>query len=365
MLRTPATARLVAAPLATVALSHAPRLCYSTPAKSDLPKGPLHLLALSDLTRSDLYSILATATKFKRMSRSGVPLPQSLAGKHLAVIFTKRSTRTRVAAETSMHLLGGHAIFLSPSDIQLGVNESTQDTALVLSRLVHGIFARVDNHGDLLQLRTHASVPVVNALSDDHHPTQALADALTMYEAAWRVDNPAAAERGELPSGFDANLLQGRKLAWVGDGNNVCHSLMTVCGKLGMVMSIATPPGYGPKPSIVADEMMVPMITHHPLEALRGADYVSTDCWISMGQEKESVERRKAFDGFKVTRSLMRQGGVKDKAGFLHCLPRKKDEVDDDVFYSKDSLVWEQAENRKWTIMAVMHHAMGVGSWQE
>ncbi|KAI9159364.1 ornithine carbamoyltransferase [Blastocladiella emersonii ATCC 22665] len=352
------TATTMHAALRTSAVASQSRL-WST----GLPRGPQHLLTIQDLARDDVCGILSTAVKFKRQVKSGVLPDPSLRGKQLAVVFSKRSTRTRVAAETAMNLLGGNAIFLAPGDIQMGVNESVRDTAAVLSGLVDGVFARVNAHADLMALRTHASVPIINALSDDYHPTQAFADVLTMYEAVWAAEHDAPAVGAAVPTEFDPALLQGKKVTWVGDGNNVCHSLLIATSKLGMNMSIATPPGYSPKPSVVTAQIRGPLVTTNPVDALHAADFVHTDCWVSMGQEAEAASRRKAFAGFRVTRDLLHKGGVKHGAKFMHCLPRKADEVDDDVFYGRDSLVFQQAENRKWTIMAILHHALGTGSW--
>ncbi|KAJ3358524.1 ornithine carbamoyltransferase [Allomyces javanicus] len=356
---------------ATIALGlHAASFSTSrAQASSGLGRGPSHLLSLQDMTPNDLASILSTALKFKQQARAGTLQP-SLKGKSLAMIFSKRSTRTRVAAETAMALLGGHALFLTSADIQMGTNESVRDTAAVLSGMVDGIFARVDAHRDLMALRTHANIPVINGLSDDYHPTQALADLLTMYETVVADDILGAG--AQLPddwtvpdSRFDPTKLHGRKVAWVGDGNNVCHSLVLACAKVGLNATIAAPRGYTPKPSIVAEAARMPVVTHSPIDAVRGADFVFTDCWVSMGQEAEAAARRKAFKGFKVTRDLIHAAGPKAHWRFLHCLPRKNDEVDDAVFYGRESVVFREAHNRKWTIMAVLHHALGVGSWQE
>lgn len=272
-------------------------------------------------------------------------LPRPLEGYSMSMIFQKRSTRTRVSTETGMAMLGGHALFLGPSDIQLGVNESMRDTANVLCRFNQIILARVYGHDDVVELAKYSNVPVINALSDLHHPLQTLADLMTLQEHF----------------GKD---LSGKTLAWVGDGNNVLHDLMLGSAILGMNVNIATPKGYEPNAKILeitkelASKSGAKIFeTTVAAEAVKGAHVVVTDTWVSMGQEAEYAKRVAEFDGYQVNKDLMAQADP--SAVFLHCLPRHPEEVTDEVIYSEQSLVFPEAENRMWTVMAVMAAQMG------
>jgi ornithine carbamoyltransferase len=272
-------------------------------------------------------------------------IPKPLDGHSMSMIFQKRSTRTRVSAETGMSLLGGHALFLGPSDIQLGVNESMRDTASVLSRFNSLILARVHGHADVVELAKYAQVPVINALSDLHHPLQTLADLMALQQHF----------------GKD---LKGKTVAWVGDGNNVLHDLMLGSVKMGMNVHIATPNGYEPNAEILAKTKELAaenggtvLCTSVAEDAVKGADVIVTDTWVSMGQEEEYAKRMKEFAGYEVNSELM--GKANDGAVFLHCLPRHPEEVTDEVFYSDASLVFPEAENRMWTVMAVMAAQLG------
>jgi len=263
----------------------------------------------------------------------------------MAMIFQKRSTRTRVSTETGMALLGGHALFLGPNDVQLGVNESMRDTAQVLSRFNDIILARVFGHEDIVELSQHATVPVINALSDLHHPLQTLADLLTLRE-------------------HFGNNLQGKTIAWVGDGNNVLHDLALGAALLGMHVHIATPTGYEMNADIMTRTQKLAdaagsrvLCTTDPLEAVKDAHVIVTDTWVSMGQEDEAKKRIQDFAGYQVTKQMMAHAD--DTAVFLHCLPRHSEEVDDEVFYSDQSLVFDEAENRMWTVMAVAAAQLG------
>lgn len=242
-------------------------------------------------------------------------------------------------------MLGGHALFLGPSDIQLGVNESMRDTACVLSRFNSLILARVFAHADVVELAQYSSVPVINALSDLHHPLQTLADLMALQQHF----------------GKD---LRGKTVAWVGDGNNVLHDLMLGSVKVGMNVHIATPTGYEPNSEILAttkrlaaENNVKVMTTTVADEAVTGADVVVTDTWVSMGQEDEYAKRVAEFEGYEVNSTLMKKANP--DAVFLHCLPRHKEEVSDEVFYSDASLVFPEAENRMWTVMAVMAAQLG------
>ncbi|KGL73697.1 hypothetical protein N309_13317, partial [Tinamus guttatus] len=236
-------------------------------------------------------------------------------------------------------LLGGHACFLTSQDIHLGTNESLTDTARVLSSMANAILARVYKHADLDLMTKEATVPIINGLSDSHHPLQILADYLTLQE--------------------HYGGLNGLTVAWIGDGNNVLNSIMMSAAKLGMHLRIATPKGFEPDFRItkIAEQYSQEygtrlLLTRDPLEAASGANVLATDTWISMGQEEEKKERLKAFQGYQITMQTAKFAA--SNWAFLHCLPRKPEEVDDEVFYSPQSLVFQEAENRKWTVMAVM-----------
>jgi ornithine carbamoyltransferase len=265
------------------------------------------------------------------------------------MIFQKPSTRTRVSFEVGMAQLGGSALYLGAGDIQLGRGETVADTARVLSRYVNGIMARVFAQEDIVELARHSTVPVINGLSDLLHPCQALADYFTLLERRGRLD--------------------GLKLAYVGDGNNVCHSLMIVGVKLGVAVAVAAPPGYEPNPlilkSAVRDAQKAgsppPEITADPMQAVKGADVVYTDVWTSMGQEKETEKRRQAFQGFMVSPQMMKAAG--GEAVFMHCLPAHRgEEVSADVIEGPQSVVFDEAENRLHVQKALMVSLMSAGS---
>jgi ornithine carbamoyltransferase len=291
------------------------------------------LLSISDLSREELVYILEVSKMLKGRYYAGEVIIPLLNGKTLAMIFQKPSTRTRVSFEVAMYQLGGYALYLNWNDLQLGRGESIADTARVLSRYVNGITARVLKHTDLEELAKYSSVPVINALSDLEHPCQALADVLTIWE-----------KKGK---------LEGIKLAFVGDGSdNVLHSLLLACAKLGINISIATPPGYEPKKEIlrIAEEEgsrygSLIEIVREPEVAVRGADVIYTDVWVSMGQESERAKRISDLSRYRVTVDLMKL--AKEDAIFMHCLPaRRGEEVVDEVIDGKWSVVWDQAENR-------------------
>ncbi|KAA0146028.1 hypothetical protein FNF29_08296 [Cafeteria roenbergensis] len=301
------------------------------------------LVKLSDFSTEDVKDILNLSAALKKhLRKRAVPEFAPLAGESLSMIFQKRSTRTRVSTETGMAKLGGQALFLSSEDIQLGTNEALCDTARVLSRFNSCILARVFEHSTIEELAAESSVPIINGLSDSYHPLQALADALTMQEHC-------------------GGSLEGKRLSWVGDGNNIIHSLLAVAPRLGMHVSVATPAGYecaeeplrqGAEYATAAGTEL--LLTTDPLKAVAGSDFIATDTWVSMGQEDEKASRLAAFSGYQVTEAMAAEGGASNDWAFLHCLPRKPEEVDDAVFYSDRSLVWDEAENRMWTVMAVM-----------
>ncbi|XP_070190779.1 ornithine transcarbamylase, mitochondrial-like isoform X2 [Littorina saxatilis] len=294
-------------------------------------------LTLKHFQPDDIKQLLWTAKDLKTRIKDHKEVITPLAGKNIAMVFQKRSTRTRLSTESGMHLLGGHAEFLGPDDVHIGVNESVKDTARVLSSMSDLILARVYGQQDLDILADEANVPVISGLSDLYHPLQILADFMTLQE--------------------HFGYLRGLKVAWVGDGNNILHSLMMGCSKLGIDLSFATPKGYEADSNIVHDAVKFAAasganltITNDPMEAVYRADAIITDTWVSMGQEEEKQKRLEDFRGYQVSRKMLKEAGA--DWVFLHCLPRKGEEVTDDVFYdNQHSLVWQEAENRRWTVM--------------
>ncbi|TKA82296.1 Ornithine carbamoyltransferase, mitochondrial [Friedmanniomyces simplex] len=343
------------------ALRHPPTRTYSsstptTPQTS--PFAPRHLLSIADLTPTELSTLVRTAASHKQSVKSGhVPptITNALLGQTIALLFTKRSTRTRVSTEAAIALLQGHPMFLGSQDIQLGVNESLHDTSVVISSMVSALVARVDAHEDVVGLAKHSSVPVINALSDAFHPLQTIADFLTIHEA-FPSASKSAASGSESGGGLG---LEGLKIAWIGDANNVLFDLALGAAKLGVHLSVATPKGYeipsamrelitSTSPTAFLSE------TNTPEEAVKNADILVTDTWISMGQESSKAQRIKDFAGFQITKELAQRGGAKEGWRFMHCLPRKPEEVSDEVFYSPASLVFQEAENRLWAVLAVL-----------
>jgi ornithine carbamoyltransferase len=297
-------------------------------------------LQLSDFTTDEILYLLNDALELKQMQKQGKPQPY-LNGKVLGMIFEKSSTRTRVSFEVGMLQLGGHAIFLSSKDIQLGRGESISDTAKVLSRYVDGIMIRTFSHDSVKELAEHATVPVINGLTDLQHPTQVLADLLTILE-----------HKGK---------LAGLKLCYIGDGNNnMAHSLMEGAVKVGMDVSIASPPGYLPDGKITEAAIKAGMqtgcsvvITNDPLDAIKDADVVVTDVWTSMGQEEETEKRSKAFEGYQVNAELCKL--AKSDYIFLHCLPaHREEEVTGDIIDGTHSVVFDEAENRLHAQKAIL-----------
>jgi ornithine carbamoyltransferase len=279
-----------------------------------------HFLTLDDLSAKELADLLARSIEMKRRRTTGQPL----AGKVVAMIFEKSSTRTRVSFESGVAQLGGTTLFLSPRDMHLDRGEPLEDTARVMSRMVDAIVIRANHHEMVERFAAHSRVPVINALTDRYHPCQLLADVQTWIE-----------HRGP---------VAGKSAAWIGDGNNVCHSWIEAARLFGFQLRIATPPGYEPKPEIVGDSRYV-TLTHDPAEAARGVDLIVTDTWASMGQESEKAKRAQAFQNFQVTPTLMRL--AEDNALFMHCLPAYRgQEVAAEVIDGPQSVVWDEAENR-------------------
>ncbi|KAI4272264.1 MAG: hypothetical protein LQ337_005414 [Flavoplaca oasis] len=333
---------------------------YSTPSKPlTSPFAPRHLLSIADLTSTELTALVRNASSHKQAVKSGsIPknLLGALSGKTIAMTFSKRSTRTRVSTEGAVATMGGHPMFLGKEDIQLGVNESLYDTSVVISSMVSAIVARVGPHSDIAGLAQNSTVPVINALSDKYHPMQTVADFLTIHEAFL---SSRTRERSVEP-GLG---LEGLKLAWVGDANNVLYDLAIGAAKLGVDLAVATPKGYGIPTEMKeviqqsgSDARFQGKLTETnvPEEAVRDADLLVTDTWVSMGQEEEKTKRLKAFEGFQITSQLAERGGAKPGWKFMHCLPRHPEEVSDEVFYSPRSLVFPEAENRLWAAIAVL-----------
>lgn len=297
------------------------------------------IASLNDLTREEIEQVLKTSELLKFQLIRGQEHPL-LKGKTLAMIFEKPSTRTRVSFEVGMWQLGGYALYLSSTDLQLGRGETIADTAQVLSRYVNGIMARVFAHQTILDLVKYSKVPVVNGLSDFTHPCQGLADLFTIYEKKGR--------------------LSGLKLAYVGDGNNVAHSLLYGCSKVGVDITLACPKGYEPNPEVVSQAKKEAKrngtkvkVTSDPKEAVKKADVVYTDVWASMGKEKEHEKRVKIFKPYQVNAKLVKE--TNEDYLFMHCLPAHRgEEVTDEVADSKNSVIFDQAENRLHTQKALL-----------
>ncbi|XP_068185423.1 ornithine transcarbamylase, mitochondrial [Antennarius striatus] len=315
--------------------------CFSSTAAASTPVGlkGRSFLTLRDFNSEEIHRLLWVSGDLKQRIKHEKQCLPLLQGKSLAMIFEKRSTRTRISTETGFALLGGHPCFLSSQDIHLGVNETVSDTARVLSGLCDIILARVYSHSTLDRLEKEASVPIINGLSDLYHPIQILADFLTLQE--------------------HYGSLQGLTVTWIGDGSNVVHSFMMTAAKLGVNLRIATPKGYEPERSVVQEAQRLSkehgtqlVLTYDPMEAAHNSNVLVTDTWISMGQEDEKEKRLKDFQGYQVT--MQTASVAQPDWTFLHCLPRKLEEVNDEVFYSPRSLVFPEAENRKWTIMGLM-----------
>jgi ornithine carbamoyltransferase len=295
-----------------------------------------HFLAIPDLSKLELLELFELALRMKR----GDFRERPLAGKTLGMIFAKSSTRTRVSFEVGALQLGGHAVFLSARDIQLGRGEPIRDTARVLSRYLDGLMIRTYDHGDVEELARYATVPVINGLTDLLHPCQVLADLLTVREHL---------------GGWDGKIV-----AWVGDGNNMANSWINAAGTLGFELRLACPEGYTPDAEILDRNRAKAKITlmADPREAVRGAHVVNTDVWASMGQEEEQEQRIHAFQGYTVDAALMRLAAP--DAIFLHCLPAHRgEEVTDEVLEGTQSRVWDEAENRLHAQKALMAMLMG------
>jgi ornithine carbamoyltransferase len=303
------------------------------------------LVSIKDLTSKEIEDIFSLTDKLKKNKDR---FSSVLAGKTLALIFQKPSNRTRVSFEVGMYQLGGYSIYLGPDEINLGVRESIKDVAKTLSRYVDGIVLRTFEHHNVLEMAKFASVPVINGLSDFSHPCQALTDIYTIREKFCRLPQNAGRK------------FKGVILAYVGDGNNVCNSLLYTSAKVGLNMNIGTPEGYEPDRTVLKEAQSIAKaknatinLFNSPKEAIKGADVIYTDVWASMGQEKEVEERKKIFKDFQVNRDLVRL--AKKNVLIMHCLPAHRgEEITDEVIDSRNSIVFEQAENRLHVQKAIL-----------
>ena len=299
-------------------------------------------ISLKSYTNAELAQLLSNALRLKKLKNRN---SAALKGKTIGLIFQKPSNRTRVSFEVGIHQLGGNCIYLGPEEINLGKRETTSDVARTLSRYLDGIVARTFSHKDVVELAKFATVPVINGLTDLSHPCQAMADMLTIREKF--------------------GSLKGIKLAYIGDGNNVCHSLMIACAKLGVNMSVAYPQGYAPVLEVVkaAQNLAVEtkaqiILTADPVKAIKGAQVIYTDTWISMGQEAEAKKRLEIFEKYQINKELVAKAD-KDFI-FMHCLPAHRgQEVMDDVIDGKHSVIFDQAENRLHAQKAILLYLLG------
>ena len=305
----------------------------------------MDLLSIHELRADDVEEILTLAADLKAKQKAGIP-HKLLAGKTLGMIFEKSSTRTRVSFEVGMYQLGGEALFLSSRDLQLGRGEPIKDTARVLSRYLDGIMIRTYGHERIEELARYADIPVINALSDLLHPCQALIDLLTIRE-------------------YKGKNLAGLKMAYVGDGNNMTHSLMYAAAKVGMNFAAATPEGYEPNAEVVTNAKAdaaatgaTVTITHDPMEAVAGADVIVTDTWASMGQEAEHDARTAVFRPYQVNRALVDAADA--RCIVMHCLPAYRgEEITEEVFEDFADVIFDEAENRLQVQKAIMALVMG------
>lgn len=296
-----------------------------------------HFLTLKDLTPAELKLLIQRAGELKKLQQHG-EIYQPLKGKVLAMIFEKSSTRTRVSFESAMIQFGGGSIFLSPDDTQLGRGEPLEDSARVISSMVDAVMIRTFAHSKIETFAKYSSVPVINALTDEYHPCQLLADMQTYQE-----------HRGD---------IKGKKVVWIGDGNNMCHSYINAAEQFGFTLNIATPEGYEPDSAIVEASKADVHLFNDPKAAAEGVDLVVTDVWASMGQEEEQRKREQAFAGFQVDGTIMALAN-KD-ALFMHCLPAHRgEEVSAEVIDGPQSVVWDEAENRLHAQKALLEFLIG------
>ena len=297
-------------------------------------------ISIHDLSTEEVHQLLDLAADLKEKQKAGIPHPY-LQGKTLGMIFEKASTRTRVSFETGIYQLGGQGLFLSGRDLQIGRGEPIKDTARVLSRYVDGIMIRTFAHDTVLELAEYADVPVINALTDLLHPCQAMADMMTAIE-------------------YKGPDLKGKKLTFIGDGNNMAHSLMFACAKLGLHFAFAGPKGYEPNPQIIAQAEADAKLSggtieilNDPMTAAKNADIFYTDVYASMGQEGEYEERLQIFKGFQVNSQLLSVANADPIV--MHCLPaHHEEEITDEVFEAQANVIFDEAENRLHMQKAIM-----------
>jgi len=310
-----------------------------------------HLLSVLDLTGGEIARLLARAAELKREGppQTGPRDGRPLTGKSLGLVFQKASTRTRISFEVAMTRLGGHSLFLSADELQLGRGEPIADTARVLSGYLDGLVIRTFEHATLESWASHATIPVINGLTDLHHPCQALSDLLTIQERFGRI----------------AGRHVGLKLAYIGDGNNVAHSLIEAAARTGLSIALACPKGYQPDQGILARARQEARstgstiaLTTDPAAAAEGSHILYTDVWTSMGQERQAARRRKAFRGYQLNRSLVKR--ARTDAIIMHCLPAHRgEEITDDVMDSPHSAIFQQAENRLHMQKAILEWLLG------
>lgn len=297
---------------------------------------PRHFITLNDLSADELRSIIHRAIELKTARANG-EVYEPLKNKVLGMIFEKSSTRTRISFEAGMTHFGGNAIFLSPRDTQLGRGEPIEDSARVISRMVDAIMLRTNDHQTVSTFAAYSTVPVINGLTDRFHPCQLLADLQTWFE-----------QRGD---------IQGKKVCWIGDGNNMCHSYMNAAKLLDFELTIACPQGYEPEAELLKTTSSHVSLYHTSSEAAKDADLIVTDVWASMGQEQEQQDREKAFVDFQVNQELMSL--AKTDALFMHCLPAHRgEEVSAEVLDGQQSVVWDEAENRLHAQKALLEFLM-------
>jgi len=298
---------------------------------------PSHFLKIDDYSAKEILTLLERTAKFKKYQKEGRD-HLYLKGKTMAMIFQKPSTRTRVSFEVAMHQLGGNAIYLRGDEINMGTREPICDVARTLERYINIVMIRANNHSDIEEYAQYSKVPVINGLSDFAHPCQVLSDIFTISEHKPK--------------------LEGLKLCFIGDGNNVCRSLIEISQLLGIQMTVCCPKGYEPFPKATHQYELI----HDPYVAAKDADVIYTDVWVSMGQEKLANKKTTDFKGYTITKAIMNE--AKQNALFMHCLPaHRNDEVTDEVFESRHSVVFDQAENRLHAQKAVICYLLGGDAW--
>lgn len=311
-------------------------------------RAPRHLVNITSLSQDEFKALVTKAEKFKQLTKSKDTNSiqanhNKLLGQLVALLFSKRSTRTRISTECAAAHFGAQPMFLGKDDIQLGTNECIEDTTRVISSMTSCIFARVNSHQDIQDLCKYSSVPIINALCDQYHPLQAITDILSIKETFGKTE--------------------GLKLAWIGDANNVLNDLCIAALKSGISVSVSVPKDISVDPAVVKDAQAIVHesngsllfeVVNEPKLALKNANVVVTDTWISMGEEAQAAAKLKQFAGYRIDQKMVQEGEVNENWRFMHCLPRHQEEVADDVFYSDNSIVFEEAENRLYAAMAVI-----------